>query len=592
MIRFYPKIPMTSYWQKTISLFKEYFIDSDEKWVAWSLLIGALLCAIGIVSLLVLLNGWSIVFWTALTAKDFSAFLFAIGEFALILAGLVGTHVLKDFLIDKLAIFWRNWLTDRIIKDLFSSKNNYLDLKRFSKDIENVDQRIQEDVEEFVSLTLNLLINFVQSLLSLCTFVTALWVVGGALTFVLGGFNIIIPGYLVWVALLIAASATGIMHWLGSSLKETNILAEGANADFRQELAQLHDDAENIAEEHAENYYQSSLERKNTIIQDTSNQRLNTQIKLTAFQNFYMQLSQILPFLLGAPLYFSGAIDVNQLMQIGNSFGQVYQSLSWFVNAYQDLAAYTASIERITELKHYLEEDSLTANPKEIVRKVRDKDHINVKHLNIQPPQKSSTEFIMQELNLKLKKGEHVLIKGPSGLGKSTLFKAISGTWKYGHGKVSIPADKKFYFLPQKPTLPHDTLRAVLAYPEPADTYSEEQCRAVLREVGGLEKYISQLNVKQPWAKFLSDGQKQRIAFARVLLKKPDWLFLDEATASLDEEAEEHVYQRVRALANTTIVSIAHRSTVEKHHSRILFFGVKEDGTIGIKEGVQSGVTL
>ncbi|WP_233586870.1 ATP-binding cassette domain-containing protein [Legionella sp. km772] len=190
----------------------------------------------------------------------------------------------------------------------------------------------------------------------------------------------------------------------------------------------------------------------------------------------------------------------------------------------------------------------------------------------------------MRDLNLKLKPGEHLLIKGPSGLGKSTLFKAISGTWKYGDGKIALPAGKNLYFLPQKPTLPYDSLMAVLAYPDPVTTYSEEQYRAALQKVGGMDDFITQLKEKRPWAKELSGGQQQRLSFARALLKKPAWLFLDEASSSLDEESEEHVYKAVKELKDTTIVSIAHRRTVEKHHSRIVLFSPNPQKEIRVTE--------
>lgn len=313
---------------------------------------------------------------------------------------------------------------------------------------------------------------------------------------------------------------------------------------------------------------------------------LNTQSKLNTFQYFYMQIAGNLPYILAAPLYFSGLIELAIFFQIALAFEQVNSSLSWFVNAYEGLSSYQTSIERITELQSALEKEGiLITNPKNIIRKERDKEYIKVKHLNIKYPQANSTACIMHNLNLKLIPGEHVLIEGPSGLGKSTLFKAIAGSWKYGDGKISIPPEKELYFLPQKPTLPHDTLMAVLAYPQPVKTYTRKQYRAALRAVGGLDDFLPCLRVreKRDWSKELSGGQQQRISFARALLKQPKWLFLDEATSSLDEPSENHLYQEVKKL-NTTIVSIAHRKTVEKHHSRVLMFHVDAQREIHVEE--------
>lgn len=578
-------------WRKTFDLVKDYFLNSDEKLVSWLLLIGAVLCVIGLVALMATLGWWSAGFWAVLTAKALIPFLISIGQFALIVSAYVGVFVLKDYLLGKLSIFWRNWLTRKIINDLFHCENNYLDLKRFSSEIDNIAQRIQEDVKSIVEHTLSLGTDFLKAVLSLGAFVGTLWVVGGPLAFVLLGLNIVIPGYLVWVALIVAIAATVITHYIGNSLADTNKKAERAEADFRQSLTELNDDAENIAQEHAENYYKASAKNKLEDINTTANQKLETQTKLSTFQYFYTQLAEILPTLLAAPLYFSGLIEIGQLMQIGMAFGQVNSSLSWFVDTYETLSSYKTSIERITELQKTFEKEGLVqANNKLIIRKERNKDWINIKHLNIIQPQTSSTAHIMRNLNLKLNPGEHILIKGPSGLGKSTLFKAISGTWKYGDGTISVPSGKQLYFLPQKPTLPHDTLMAVLAYPEAVGTYTEEQYIAALRAVGGMNDFIPQLHEKRRWSKELSGGQQQRISFARALLKKPAWLFLDEATSSLDEESEEHVYRVVKELKDTTIVSIAHRKTVEKHHSRIVLFGVNAKKEIDVTE--QSNVEV
>jgi len=215
-----------------------------------------------------------------------------------------------------------------------------------------------------------------------------------------------------------------------------------------------------------------------------------------------------------------------------------------------------------------------------IVRENNALDAFCVKKLNIAYP--SSTGFIMRGLNLQLNRFENTLIKGPSGLGKSTLFKVMAGTWKYGDGEITVPNCRSVCFLPQRPSLPNDTLRAVLAYPETVDTYPKEQCIRVLRAVGALDKFINELDTKADWSKRLSGGQQQRISFARALLKKPDWLFLDEATASLDTNSETHLYSLLKKeLVGTTFVSIAHRPTVDVFHKRIVTLdAVDEKGEI------------
>lgn len=571
-------------WKEVFDLLKDYFINSDEKLVAWLLLIGITLCVIGLVGLMFTFSLWSAGFWAVLTAKALTPFLYCIGQFAGLLAAYVGVFVLKDYLIGKLTLFWRNWLTKKYIKQLFNGKTNYLDLKRFSGDIDNIGQRIEDDVKKTVELTILLASDCLRAVLTLGIFIATLWVVGGALSFVLFGLNIVIPGYLVWIAIIIAIGATLTTHFIGRSLNANNLEAEQANADLRQDLTELTDEAENIAEEHAEHYYQTTIDNKIIEINNISDKRITTKASLTAFQSFYLQLSSFLPNLIAAPLYFSGLIGLDQLSQIAVAFMQVSWASSWFIEAYEGLTDCRTSLTRLIELQRSLDKEDVLAPNKAIIRKVRDKESIHIKNLSVIRPEQSSSAYIMRHLHLKLKHGENTLIQGPSGLGKSTLFKIISGSWGYGEGQVALPSNKRLYFLPQTPTLPNDTLMAVLSYPESVDTYTQEQYTEALHAVGGMDEFIGRLEEKCAWSKMLSGGQKQRISFARALLKKPDWLFLDEATASLDADGEEHVYKVVRGLKDTTIVSIAHRDTVAKHHSRVVRLSATSEKNVEVHE--------
>lgn len=570
--------------KKIFSLIKEYFLHSDEKLAAWLLLIGAVLCIITVVALMAVLTWWTAGFWAVLTAKALTPFLISLGELTLITAALAGVTVTKNYLVGKLSIYWRNWLTKKCLKELFNSANNYLDLKRFPHVIDNFSQRIQEDIKNFVELTLELSEGILKSALSLGAFTGTLWIVGGSLTGTLLGLNIIIPGFLVWVALIAAITATITTYFIGKSLPQITQDVKRTEADLRKDLTQLNHGAENIAEEHAEGYYAASLEKTLQQVKEFSTKKLHAQTKIAAFQSFYYNIIQYLPFIFSAPLYFAGLIEIGQLMQVGMSFSQVSMSLSLMVESYEKIASCRACIERIVELQIALKDESMpNANTKSIFRKERDKasikESINIKNLSIQPPQQSTSNYFLRGLNLKLLPGEHVLIKGKSGLGKSTLFKIISGTWQYGDGKITVPSSEKrqLYFLPQFPTMPYSTLRAILAYPEPAHSYNDKQYVAALQAIGEMNDFTSKLNETRDWS-FLSGGQQQRISFARALLKKPAWLFLDEATSALDEESEDLVYRALQEnLPNTTIVSIGHRSTIAKYHSRVVFFKLSDE---------------
>ncbi|MFA5959678.1 MAG: ATP-binding cassette domain-containing protein [Tatlockia sp.] len=579
--------PKSSAWKKMAQLIKDYFIHSDEKRKAWLLLIGIILCVVGIVVLIATLSWWSAAFWTILMAKALTPFFISMGQFALIVGGLVATHVLKNYLMGKLSIRWNQWLTRKIMGD-FLTKQNYLEVKRNNSEIDNIGQRVDKDVKSLVDLTLLLGTDLLKSVLLLGTFVGTLWVVGGALSFALLGLNIVIPGYLVWVALLIAVASTAIIHFLAKSLVEKNKKTERLGADFRLTVEKICDESENIAQEQAEPYYQKSIDNQQVNIADAEHQKLNTQSKLIAFQHFNRLIAEIVPYLASAPLYFLGLIELGQLMQVGMAFGQVNQSLSWFVDMYENLALYTSSIERILELQEAFQNDAPADKVQSIVRLEKKKETLKVKNLSISLPYSATLNapYILRNLNLELKPKENVLFMGSSGSGKSTFFKVVAGSWKYGKGKISVPEGKKLYFLPQTPTIPKTSLRGVLAYPDVVETYTENQYIAALDAVGGMDAFIPRLSERTNWSDQLSGGQKQRISFARALLKKPDWLFLDEASAALDEESEQTVYNALKQLPSTTIVSIAHRKTVAKYHSRIVFFSVDAEKHITVTDVV------
>lgn len=574
-------------YRKVLVLAKDYFLKSDEKYKACSMLLGAVLTTIALVVLASVFSWWLTGFWAALSAMNIALFAVSMQTFAILTVCAIVLDTLKNYLTDSLGIRWRNWLTKQFITKLFSTENdNYLDLMRLSHKVDNPQQRIQEDVRTFVETTLALSLTLLSSVLSLITFVGTLWIIGGALSFAFLGANFTIPGYLVWGALLFAASASFITHKIGHKLAKINRSQETNEAEFRKEMELLSNQSESVGQEHGEVYYKHSLETKLGNITQTANEKLIVKNKLVGFQSFYMQIASIFPYICAAPLYFIGLNDLGQLMQIGYSFGAVNTSLNWFIDSYENLAVYKASIDRILELENALSREGglETAQKHIILEEHENADILDVHNLNISYPE--STGYILKGLQLRLKRGENTLIKGPSGLGKSTLFKVMAGTWKYGDGKVDIPARRKMCFLAQRSSIPNDTLKSILAYPKAVETYPDEAYKQVLREVGNMESFIEQLDTIADWSKRLSPGQQQRISFARALLSKPEWLFLDETTASLDEVSENRMYHLIKdTLPQTTFISIAHRASVEAFHSRIVSFDrLDEDGVISLSE--------
>lgn len=564
-------------WKKYFDLIKGYFLHSDNKWRAWLLLLGAVSCVMASVGLILAISWISTGLWAALLAYNASLFLISAAEIGCTVLALVGINSLKNYLVGKLSIAWRAWLTQQLTHEL---SEHHLNIKHIHADkFGDVSSRIQEDVQNMINQTLTLGLEFVRSSLGLVVFTGVLWVIGGALSFTLLGLNIVIPGFLVWVALLTSLLVTGVTYLIGKSLSSVKKESIAAEASLRSKMEPLNTKSEVIAQEHAEIYFRTSMITAQARVQDVSEKKLKIQTRLSAFQDLYSNLTGFIPIFIASPLYFSGALDAGAFSQIGMIFFEVSMSLNWFANSYDNLSSLWSSVSRVLDLKQAFQ---YTPPHAELRMKIRDKESIRVRDLSLFHPQDTLKNKPLLHLpgKLVLKPGEHVLIQGDSGIGKSTLFRALSGIWKYGTGKISLPKDKRLYFLPQEPLLPEDTLKAVLAFPEPADTYTEPQYQHVLNVVH-LVSLIPDLNTSKDWSgTHLSGGEKQRIAFARVLLKKPDWLFLDEATANLSEQGtsgQEEMYRILKKeLSETTIVSIAHRD-VRTHHDRILFFGRKQD---------------
>lgn len=574
-------------YRQSIQLIKDYFLNSNQRYSALLLLAGSIICIIGLVALASIFSWWIVGFWEAITLMNLPLFISSIKLFVPIVSGFVIANVLKKYLTETLAVRWRNWLTLQFTEKYLSS---HLELSRDATHIDNPQQRIQEDIKSFVKLTLSLSLDLIKSTLMLGTFIGTLWIVGGALTVGVLGASITIPGYLVWVAILFTIAASYITIKIGKSLTNLTRSQKKFEADFRKDMEQLNNDSESIAQEHGEQYYKLSLTNKFEKICNNAYQKIQVKLRITTFQSFYDNLSSIFPYLAAAPMYFAGHTTLGQLMQIGMSFGEVQGALSWFNDSYEKLATYKAIVGRIIELKQGLEKPHKPRNQQTIIINENETTHhFCIKALSIAEPKKAKngdTHYILKGLNLQFTRGENTLIKGPSGLGKSTLFKVLAGSWKYGEGEITAPNHHKVCFLPQRPSLPHDTLKAVLAYPDPITTYTDEQYKDALRSVGNMEKFIHELESEKVWSKIFSGGEQQRISVARALLKKPEWLFLDEITAALDVNSERELYTLLQTkLNNTTLVSIAHRPTVDIFHRRVVTFdSINDNGVIHFTE--------
>jgi putative ATP-binding cassette transporter len=551
---------------KVWALIKPYW-QSEEKGTAWLLLGVVVAMNLALVALTVAFNQWYNGFYNAIQNKDYEAFKTQLMLFSLLAFGFIVIAVYQSYLRQMLQIRWRRWLTKVFLEDWLSNRCYYrMELK--SQGTDNPDQRIQEDLQVFTESTLNLALEFMNSVVTLFSFVAILWGLSGAFGFTLFGHDIHVPGYMVWCALVYAIVGTWLTHKLGRPLIGLNYQQQRYEADMRYGLVRLRENAEGIAFYRGEDGERKVLEHRFGFVVDNFLALMNYRKRLTWFTAMYGQLATIFPFVVAAPRYFSGKIQLGDLMQTSSAFGRVQESLSWFIDSYNQLATWKATVDRLTSFHEAIQDAAnAAADPEALGVTTGVEPVIAARDLEVALP---DGRVLLGHVECSLHRGQHVLLGGPSGSGKSTLFRALAGIWPFGRGRVEVPAGAGTLFLPQRPYLPLGTLRDVVAYPRGAASVGDDELRSALAHCG-LESLVDSLDEEHRWSQRLSPGEQQRLAFARVLINKPDWLFLDEATSALDEEMERKVYTLVREqLPNTTLVSIAHRPGVAPFHHRRL----------------------
>jgi vitamin B12/bleomycin/antimicrobial peptide transport system ATP-binding/permease protein len=544
---------------------------SEERWRARGLLAAIVALSLGLVYLTVVFNQWNRDFYNALEQKnaaDASALLLYFGFLA---AVYIAGAIYQLYLQQMLEMRWRVWLTKQYLGDWLTDRTYYrLELSHGATD--NPDQRIAEDLRNFTQRTLSLSLGLLSQSVTLASFLAILWNVSGPITFSLAGHVVTIPGYMLWCALVYALLGSVLTHYVGRRLIPLNFLKERLEADFRFSLVRVRENAEGVALYRGENSESTSLLTRFERIRANWWQIIRYTKHLTAFTNGYTQIALIFPFLVAFPRFFSGAISLGQLMQIASAFGQVQSSLSWLVNNYSDLAEWKAGVDRLLTFNHAIEEAKRAAVRADRIVVAHDAEsRLEVQNLHLERP---DGHPIVSAASFAIRPGERLLVTGPSGAGKSTLFRGIAGIWPFGTGRVDLPARARVLFLPQKPYIPIASLRDALTYPAAQGTFSDAELSAALRDCR-LAAFVDRLNEVAHWSMTMSVGEQQRLAVARALLHKPDWLFLDEATAALDETTERELYEMLRVrLPESAIVSIAHRPTVAVHHTRRLELAV------------------
>jgi len=550
------------------------YYRSDDRWAGRALLLTVIALQLFQVWLNVRFNTWYNAFYTALQNKDWNTFIFQIGVFSLLAAFFIVSAVYQLYLQQWLQIRWRNWLTKRYIGRWLGQGTHYR-MRLKGDQADNPDQRIADDIREFVDSTLNIGIALLGSIVTLVSFVVILWGLSATTPLMLGSSSFQVPGYLVWAALMYAVIGTWITHLVGRPLIKLNFDQQRYEADFRFSLVRLRENAEEVTLLAGEPAEEERLrDRFGWVIRNWYDIMWRRK-RLTFLTAGYSQIALIFPFLVVSPVYFFGAMTLGGLMQIVSAFGQVQSALSFFVTAYTSLADWKAVLNRLSGFEASIDwAQGLDRTAPRLEFLSDGSGALLVEELAVGLP---NGQEIVRLAGLSIEPGERVLVTGPSGAGKTSLFRALGGVWPFGSGSIRVPKGASVLVLPQHSYLPLGTLRGALAYPGTTDAFTNGEIEEVLDAVG-LSAFGGELDQTAYWADKLSGGEKQRLSIARALLQKPDWLFLDEATAALDEAAEAQLYRLlIERLPGSAIVSIGHRSSLAQFHAR--FFELRPDAT-------------
>ena len=573
-------------WQKTRlqlrrvwALSLPYF-QSEDKWRARSLLAACVGLNLGMVYMMVLFNDWNRVFYDALQNRDAAVFWQQLGVFGILATCYIVVAVYKFYLTQLLELGWRAWMTRDYLQRWFSHHVFYRLELQSQNGTDNPDQRIQEDVQQFTADTVSLSLGLLDASVTLLSFIGILWMLSGGFSFELGDASYNIPGFMVWMALFYALSGSLLGHWIGRSMASLNFQQQRLEADFRHHLMRVREYSEAIALDRGAGVERASLQTRFAKVIDNFMRLLRVQKRYTWFSSGYGQAAVVFPMLVASPRYFSGAIQLGELMQISSAFGQVQESLSWFITNYSRLASWQATTLRLTSFQDQMQAIEATRttqtidaqeNLPAIDSNIPDLgtpglNQLTTPSLTISLP---NGVVLLDQVSFQVKAGDRVLIRGPSGCGKSTLLRVFAGIWPYVQPPVHIALPEGTVFMPQRPYFPQGKLRDALTYPQTHSQHSDAALQQALIDMH-LPHLIDKLDEEGHWTQQLSGGEQQRLSMARVFLKQARWVFADEATSALDEALEQAMYKKLLAMVsanNGALVSVAHRPSVAAFHN-------------------------
>lgn len=553
---------LATIWRLAVPYFR-----SEDRLAGRILLASIVAIELSLVGIDVLINQWNNRFYNALQDRNWEAFVSELTFFCLLAAAFIVLAVYQLYLNQWLQIRWRTWMTRAYLGDWLDGANHYR-MQLLGDAADNPDQRIHEDIKLFIEKILFLGLGLLNAVVTLGSFVVILWILSATAPFTAFGITWSIPGYLVWAALIYSALGTVITQWIGNKLVGLNFMQQRYEADFRFNLVRVRENSEQVALLEGENAEKERLLVRFGLLADNWMKIASRTKRLTFFTAGFSQISNIFPYIVVSPAYFAGTVQLGGLMQTASAFASVQKSLSFFVSStiYREFAEWRAVVQRLAGFEQVVAAGrSAASTPPVIEIGPNEGKAVRIDGLAVNLP--AGVPLVAAD-DIVVSAGERVLVTGPSGSGKSTLFRAIAGIWPFGQGRVRVPKDAKLTMLPQRPYFPVGTLAEAITYPAAPGTFDRARLVEAIKAVG-LPALVERLDEEAHWNRMLSLGEQQRLGIARALLQAPDYLFLDEATASLDEPSEAALYKLVQErLPGVTIVSIGHRSTLLPFHNR------------------------